>query len=243
MLLTAITVLSLLAGGQDGLRAQPGPEPSRWAGVQPTNAPPLSAESDCTDPANRAAGESEGGCIMRFRRMGPTAPSRTRSPLAIEAARIRPGQPLPPRALSDPDWWVANQCGEPADGACTEHAMDRLMLEHELIRVGQREADGDTVAPAVSQPRAPAQPRCRNVFQRAETGVGGSFSRVCGDGEPESARALDNMRMRDAADQRAAERDCIRRPEPTDQGVRWTLVCGARENRDRARDALDALLD
>lgn len=213
MLVTTIAVMTLLVGGQDRLRAQPGPDAARWAAGQPTNAPPLYAEADCANPANRAEGESEGGCIMRFRRMGP---SETPAEAAARAQRAEAAR-LEAEAQSE-------QWDDPRD-----------LFDIELAAAEPARAPANNPAPA--------QPRCRNVFQRAESGFGGSFSRVCGDGEPQGPSLLEEMRARDAAQQQAAERDCIRRPEPTDQGVRWTLVCGSRENRDRARDALDALLD
>jgi hypothetical protein len=213
MLLTTISVLTLLAGGQDRLRAQPGPDASRWAAGQPANAPPLYAEADCGNPANRAEGESEGGCIMRFRRMGPSetpaeAAARTRR---AETARL---------------------------GAEARGGEDDDLLDPFDIALSAAE----TTSRPVNTP-APAQPRCRNVFQRAESGFGGSFSRVCGDGEPQGPQLLEDIRARNEAESRNAERDCVRRPVPTDQGVQWRLVCGSPENRDRSREMLNRLMD
>lgn len=149
---------------------------------------------------------------------------------AVQLGPIPEGQPVPAWAFTDRARWERTQCGETPDEACLRTARNRLAI----ARAEQAEA-------APVERAGPAPERCRNVWTPAAEGVGGSFSRICGD-EGASAQLLEDMRRRDEQTRQDAERDCVRRPETTDQGVRWTLVCGSTPNRERANDMLDSLL-
>ena len=156
-------------------------------------------------------------------------PGAGRIGFPVRSGPVPDDQPVPGWAFSDPARWERTQCGETPEDACLRTARNRLAL----ARAEQAEN-----APLAS---GPAPGRCRNVWTPSAEGVGGSFSRICGD-EAASAQLLEDMRRRDEQTRQDAERDCVRRPETTDQGVRWTLVCGSAANRERANEMLDNLL-
>lgn len=109
------------------------------------------------------------------------------------------GAEVPGWALTDPARWERSRCGVNGDEACRRAARNRLAMAR---------------ASAADQPSAatPARENCRTVMQRSESGFGGSFTRVCGDGAS-TERALEaNRAMMDDLRARTEPRD-----EPCDR--------------------------
>lgn len=124
---------------------------------------------------------------------------------------------IPERAFTDRTWWEQSQCGTEPSEDCLRTARNRLAL----ARVERMETFQD--APAASAPRARPQ-TCRMVTRPSETGIGGSFVRVCGDGvdAAEAERAMDEQMER----LRPASQSCDQ-PAQAESHDLWISRCQA----------------
>ena len=150
---------------------------------------------------------------------GPPPPSPSMS--ISEYARLvrerngpRPDGPVPDRAFASPLWWEQDQCGPGPTDECLRRARNRLAM----ARAERMEAGEPRPSPQQTRPTPP--PRCRTVTRPAESGVGGSVSRICGDNAGETERVLDGL-LRDPAPS-----PCDRPAEGESQAV-WIERCRA----------------
>lgn len=97
-------------------------------------------------------------------------------------AAAAPENGVPGWALLDPARWETSQCGTDGDDACRRQARNRLAMARAGLATEVPTASGGPVAPQ----------NCRMVMRRSETGVGGSLSRICGDGA-EAEAALNRL--------------------------------------------------
>jgi len=131
------------------------------------------------------------------------------------------GAPVPGWALTDPARWERSQCGDAGDDACRRGARNRLAMARASASDVLTTPSAGGVAPG------PAPQRCRMVMQASETGFGGSFTRVCGDGAS-AERALEAHRamMDDLTDRQSAPEPCDR-PAENESHDLWIARCRA----------------
>lgn len=177
--------------------ACPTPE-GRIAFVADTEQTPTSDDGvtrleDCRASATRRPSETEIACVFRVRHETAAREARAandvdanpweavnRSPSAQanigeggysrNAAAALPESGVPAWALTDPARWETSQCGAAGDDACRRQARNRLAM----ARAG---VVAETPAPGGASGDGQV---CRMVMRRAESGFGGSLSRVCG---------------------------------------------------------------
>ena len=118
------------------------------------------------------------------------------APVAVDS-----GAEVPGWALTDPARWERLRCGDNGDEACRRAARNRLAV----ARASMAER---------AEPASPSRPQenCRMVTQRSESGFGGSFTRVCGDGASVERAREANQAMLDDLRERTEPRD-----EPCDR--------------------------
>jgi hypothetical protein len=118
------------------------------------------------------------------------------APVAVDS-----GAEVPGWALTDPARWERLRCGANGDEACRRAARNRLAV----ARASMAER---------AEPASPSRPHenCRMVTQWSESGFGGSFTRVCGDGASVERAREANQAMLDDLRERTEPRD-----EPCDR--------------------------
>lgn len=136
------------------------------------------------------------------------------------AAAATPETPIPERAFSSPQWWEQNQCGAEPSDACLRTARNRLAM----ARVERMEIEA--AQPPAPGTRPAAQQNCRMVTRRAESGFGGSFTRVCGD-DASAERALDahQAMMDDLRERTTPQEQTCDRPLSTETQEQWIGRC------------------
>lgn len=142
------------------------------------NIPAAPSDEACADPANRPSGRAGFDCALRAGRAQQVG--ERGGSLGFRDAPD--GSDIPAWALDDPATWEVTQCGAAGDDACRRQARNRLAMARAGLATGPAAPDGRAAAPG----------NCRMVMRRAETGFGGSLSRVCGDGA-EAEAALDRL--------------------------------------------------
>jgi hypothetical protein len=158
----------------------------------------------------------------------PTTTPPSRMPFTVSVDQMtRPapvapddGAAVPGWALTDPARWERSQCGDDGDEACRRGARNRLAMARASATDLLETPSAGGVAPA------PTPQRCRMVTQRSETGFGGSFTRVCGDGAS-AERALEAHRaMMEDLGGRPAPEPCDR-PAENESHDLWIARCRA----------------
>lgn len=160
----------------------------------------------------------------------PTAPAGpSRIPFTVRVdeltqpapVAVDDGGPVPAWALTDQARWERVRCGEAGDEACRRAARNRLAIARAEANDLLDNPSAGGVAPA------PAPQRCRMVTQRSETGFGGSFTRVCGDGASVE-RALEvNQTLMDDLRQRSTPAESCDRPAENESQDLWIARCRA----------------
>ena len=154
----------------------------------------------------------------------PGATPNRPTPQVSLSAMLRPapvavddGAEVPGWALTDPARWERSQCGAESDEACRRAARNRLAV----ARASMAER---------AEPASPSRPQenCRMVTQRSESGFGGSFTRVCGDGASvERAMEANRAMMDDLRARTMPEDQPCDRPASSETQDQWIGRCRA----------------